>query len=212
MNPAFDPTLYAIVDVRADDDGPAADAVARAVAGGVTLVQLRGKGVEPRRLASLATGLVRLLDPLGVPLVVNDRPDLARAAGARGVHLGQSDLPPDAARRFWPEGLIGVSVHSLEELRRAVAGGANYVASGSLFATGSKGDATPLDHESFRAIVEASPVPVVGIGGIEPANAGRVAALGAAGIAVIRGLWSAGDVSERAAVYRSAFAAGRPGH
>jgi thiamine-phosphate pyrophosphorylase len=210
MTARFDPALYAIVDILPGDDGPTAETVARAVAGGVTLVQLRGKGVDPRRLYFRARELRRTLDPLGIPLIVNDRPDVARAAGAAGVHLGQRDLPPEAARRAWPEGLIGVSVHTPEELRRAVAAGADYVASGALFGTGSKGDATPLDHADFRAIAAASPVPVVGIGGIEPGNAGVVAALGAAGIAVIRGLWSAGDVSARAAEYRDAFAAGLP--
>lgn len=211
MTIRIDPTLYAIVDIGPDDDGPSPEVVARAVAGGVTLVQLRAKGVEPRRTFRRARELLRLLEPRGVPLVVNDRPDVARAAGAQGVHLGQADLPADAARRFWPEGLIGVSVHTPEELKRAVAAGADYVACGALYSTGTKGDATPLDHALFRDLAAASPVPVVGIGGIRPEHAGPVAALGASGVAVIRGLWSAADVSERAAAYRRAFAAGAPG-
>lgn len=211
MNEQLDPTLYAIVDMTPDDDGPSAEMVARAVSGGVTLVQLRAKRVEPRRLFLRARELVRMLAPLCTPLIVNDRADVARAAGAQGVHLGQADMPAEVVRRAWPEAVIGVSVHDAEEARVAAAAGAAYVASGALFPTGTKSDATPLDAEAFRRIVAVSGLPVVGIGGIQPDNAGRVAALGAAGIAVISGLWSAGDVRSRAAAYRVALAAGSAG-
>lgn len=205
--PLVDPTLYAIVDLAPDGAGVRLEPLLAAVAGGVTLVQLRGKGSSPRRLLIEARELVRRLDPLGVPLIVNDRADVARAAGARGVHLGQSDTPASFVRRAWPDGIVGVSVHNAGELAGAVQAGASYVAAGSLFATGTKADATPLTPEMLSALTAGSPLPVIAIGGITVANAGTARALGCAGIAVISGLWSADDPGGRARELRAAFAA-----
>jgi thiamine-phosphate pyrophosphorylase len=207
---SFDPTLYAIVDLPAAGEGPPLEWVLAAVAGGVTLVQLRGKSTSPRRLFVLARELVRHLDPLGVPLIVNDRADVARAAGARGVHLGQSDIPAAPIRRQWPDGLIGVSVHDETELEAALAAGASYVASGSLFPTGTKNDAVPLAPDMLSRLAARSDRPVVAIGGITVDNAGTAARLGAAGIAVVSALWSAPDPAARARALRAAFDAGRP--
>lgn len=208
MSRDFDPRLYAIVDVGPAGLEVALDRVAAAVSGGVTLIQVRGKLATGRALYHAARELRGLLDPLGIPLIVNDRPDVARAAGARGVHLGQRDLPAAAARRFWPDGVIGVSVHTTGELEAARSAGVDYMAAGSLFPTGSKADATPLEHPLFAALARESQVPLIGIGGITAENAAAVVALGARGIAVIRGLWEAGDARARARDYRRALAEG----
>lgn len=209
MHGVFDPTLYAIIDLTPDGPDIRIDEVRHAVAGGVTLLQLRGKGVSARRLCMQARELVRQLRPLGIPLLVNDRADVARAALAQGVHLGQSDIPAALIRRAWPEAIIGVSIHNEDELDEAQNAGASYLASGSLFHTTTKLDATPLAEEMLQALVARSDRPLVAIGGITVDNAATAARLGAAGIAVIGGLWCASDVTDRASALRAAFESGR---
>jgi thiamine-phosphate pyrophosphorylase len=207
--PPFDPTLYAIVDVPTEADAPPIERVLEAVSGGVTLVQLRGKSLSARRLWLLAREMVRHLDRAGVPLIVNDRADVAKAAGARGVHLGQLDAPAAFIRRQWPDGIVGVSVHDDRELDEAIAAGASYVASGSLFPTGTKPDAVPLAADMLSHLAARAGRPSVAIGGITVANAATAARLGASGIAVAAGLWSAADVAVRARELRAAFLSGR---
>lgn len=209
MTPRFDPTLYAIVDFAGDGPTFSIEAAEAAIEGGATLLQVRGKNVPPRLLWLAARDLKRLARRHGVPVIVNDRADVAMAAGADGVHLGRDDVPAGSIRRAWPDALIGVSVHDEVERVEAEGAGADYIACGSLFGTGTKADATPLDHELFRALCAASSVPVVGIGGITVERAAQVRALGASGVAVISGLWSAGDVRSRASAYRAALGASR---
>lgn len=208
MRVDFDPKLYAIVDLLPGGLSMGAERIGQAVAGGVTLVQLRGKGVPARRLWTEARELVRRLQPLGIPLIVNDRPDVARAAGADGVHLGQSDIPVALVRRAWPDAIIGASVHNLDELAEAERAGASYTASGSLFPTATKPDATPLTREVLGAMAAAAMRPLVAIGGISVDNASVAAALGTGGIAVITGLWNSPDVEVRARALRTAFESG----
>jgi thiamine-phosphate pyrophosphorylase len=205
VTPRFDPTLYAIVDLSGEGTGYSVDGVEEAILGGVTLLQVRGKDVAPRALWLASRNIIRLARRHGVPVIVNDRADVAIASGADGVHLGRDDVPAGLVRRIWPEGIIGASVHDSVERVEAEGGGADYLASGSLYPTGSKSDATPLDHELFRTLCRESTVPVVGIGGITVERAAAVAGLGAAGIAIIGGLWSATDTRRRAADYRAAF-------
>jgi thiamine-phosphate diphosphorylase len=209
MKPTLDPSVYAIVDLGPGGAAPGPEAVEQALAGGVTLLQVRGKRLSGRELWMAARDLARLARARGVPLLVNDRPDVAAAAGADGVHLGQRDLPAAVVRRLHPEWLIGVSVHDPAERTAAEKAGADYVASGSLFPTGTKEDAVPLDHALFHDLCAGSRLPVVGIGGITVERAEPVIRLGAAGVAVIGGLWSAGDVAARAREYRAAVTAGR---
>lgn len=205
MTPRFDPTLYAIIDLSGEGTDYSVDLVEAAILGGVTLLQVRGKDVAPRALWLATRNILRLARRHGVPVIVNDRADVAMAAGADGVHLGRNDVPADLVRRIWPEGIIGASVHDSGERVEAEGAGADYLASGSLYPTGSKSDATPLDHELFRTLCRESSVPVVGIGGITVERAAAVAGLGAAGIAVISGLWTASDTRRRAGDYRAAL-------
>lgn len=205
MRRPLDCRLYAIVDVGPAGPAVGPEALAAVLAAGVTLLQVRGKRVSPRALRDATRVMTALAHARGVCVLVNDRPDVAAAAGADGVHLGQSDVPATVIRRLWPDLRVGLSVHDEAELRAALSAGVDYVAAGSLYATDSKSDARPLDHALFRRLAEASPRPLVGIGGITPERALDVAALGAAGVAVISGLWGAPDPAEAARHYRRAF-------
>jgi thiamine-phosphate diphosphorylase len=173
------------------------DAVAvcrAAVQGGATMIQVRWKDGTPAEVVELAGALV---DALPVPILVNDRVDIALAAGAAGAHLGWDDLPVAAVRPHLPAGfLLGISVGSADEAGRAVAVPADYWSVGPCFATSSKSDAgAALGPEGFAALARLAPesVPVIGIGGITAENAASIVAAGAAGIAVIRGVLGQSD-------------------
>jgi thiamine-phosphate pyrophosphorylase len=174
----------------------------RAVAGGVTLVQLRLKRAGARQLVDLAR---RLREALPVPVLVNDRPDLARASGT-GVHLGPDDLPLDAARGLLPPGaIVGVSAGTPEEA--ASGKGADYWGVGPWRATGTKSDAgAALGAEGFGRIVRlAGGIPCVAIGGIRPEDVPEVLKAGGVGVAVVSGILGAEDVEGAARAYARAF-------
>lgn len=174
----------------------------RAVAGGVTLVQLRLKRAGARELVDLAR---RLREALPVPVLVNDRPDVARVSGT-GVHLGPDDLPLDAARGLLPPGtIVGVSAGTPEEA--ASAKGADYWGVGPWRATGTKADAgAALGAEGFGRIVRlAEGIPCVAIGGIRPEDVAAVRAAGGAGVAVVSGILGATDIEAAARAYARAF-------
>lgn len=156
----------------------------RAVAGGATCIQVRDKGGPAAEVAALTRALVAAL---AVPVLVNDRVDVALAAGAAGAHLGQDDVPLDALRPHVPPGfLLGISVGSAAEAARVTPWPADYWSVGPCYATGTKPDAgAPLGAAGFAALARLAPgIPVVGIGGITAANAAAVRAAGAAGVAV----------------------------
>ncbi len=168
-----------------------------AVQGGVSSVQLRLKQATPRELLTLARALI---DALPVPVIVNDRLDVALAAGAAGVHLGPDDLPLELARRRAPPGfLIGASVGLLEEVSRGR--GADYWGVGPWRVSETKpGAGAPIGSEGFRAIVAAAGgIPCIAIGGVRPEDVPEVLAAGGAGVAVASGILAAPD-PERAAV------------
>jgi thiamine-phosphate pyrophosphorylase len=175
-----------------------------AVAGGATMVQVRGKDAPARELVSLARALVAAL---AVPVLVNDRVDVALLAGAAGAHLGQDDVPLDAVRRHVPPGfLLGVSVGSPPEADRVRAWPADYWSIGPCFATTRKPDAgAPLGAGGFAALARLAPgVPVIGIGGVSADTAGAIVLAGAVGVAVIHAVLGAADPSAAAgAVARS---------
>jgi len=175
--------------------GRDAVAVCRAAAqGGATMIQVRWKDGSPDEVLELTRALVAALP---VPVLVNDRADIALAAGAAGAHLGWDDVPLTALRRHLPPGfLLGISVGTPEEAERAAAFPADYWSVGPCFATPTKRDAgPPLGPEGFAALARRAPegVPVIGIGGVTAANATGVIRAGAAGIAVIGAVLSAPD-------------------
>ncbi len=161
-----------------------------AVQGGATCIQLRLKDVAARDLVGVARELVK---SIAVPVIVNDRADVAIAAGAAGVHLGADDIPVSAARAIAPKGfLIGASVGCDAEVPLST--GADYVGVGPVFATGSKNDAgDPIGLIEFARLSAATGLPTLGIGGITAANARSVIDAGAAGIAVISSVFGATD-------------------
>jgi thiamine-phosphate pyrophosphorylase len=179
-------------------------AIARAAErGGVTSVQLRLKLVTPREQVALARALVAALR---VPVLVNDRIDVALAAGAAGVHLGPDDLPPASARKIAPAGfIIGASVGSDAE----ATGGADadYWGIGPWRSTGTKPDAgAPIGEAGFRDLVRrAGARPCVAIGGVEPRDVPAVVAAGGAGVAVVAGILGREDGEAAARSYASAF-------
>jgi thiamine-phosphate pyrophosphorylase len=171
--------------------------VSAALAGGVDVVQLREKGTDARRRYRLGRRLRELTEDAGVPLVVNDRIDLAAAVDADGVHLGQSDLPIEVARdRLGPDAIVGCSASTVEEATAAEAAGADYLGVGAVYGTDSKDVADAKDGigpERVGAVADAVDVPVFGIGGIDAANAAPVVTAGAAGVAVISAITAADD-------------------
>jgi thiamine-phosphate pyrophosphorylase len=183
------------------------EACRRAAAGGATMIQVRLKRAPPREVLALARALV---GALGAPVIVNDRVDIALAAGAAGAHLGPEDPPLDRLRPHVPPGfLLGISVGSPAEAEAARAAPADYWSVGPCFATAHKTDAgPPLGPAGFAALARLAPadVPVIGIGGITAANAGALVRAGAAGIAVIGAVWSASDPAAAARALRAAVA------
>lgn len=178
--------------------------VAAAVAGGVTLVQLRNPDLGGRALLEQALALKARLAGTGVPLIVNDRVDVAHAAGADGVHVGQSDLPADAARALLgPDAIIGLSITEPGQLA-AVPPGVDYLGVGPVFATATKGDAAPpLGLGGLRAIAGATALPTVAIGGIDRTNASEVRATGVCGLSVVSAISSAADPRAAAEALRT---------
>ena len=183
------------------------DACRLAVRGGATAVQVRWKAAPAQDVVALARALVAALP---VPVLVNDRTDVALAAGGAGTHLGQEDVPLVALRPHVPPGfLLGISVGSAAEAARVRDWRADYWSVGPCFATARKADAGPaLGPAGFAALARLAPpgVPVIGIGGITSANAALITGAGAAGVAVIGAVWEASDPEAAARGLRSAAA------
>lgn len=203
----IDYSLYLVADTEfaAGRDLPAL--VSSAVEGGATIVQLRAKGLPLRDFLELAAWISGRLDGTGVPLLVNDRVDVALACGAAGVHLGQEDMPVPAARKILGAGrIIGVSVNTEKEAREAEAQGADYIGLGPVFPTSTKETLLAVvGPEGVAQIKRALGIPVVAIGGITAANAPEIARAGADGIAVVSAILGAADARKAAAKLRAAF-------
>jgi thiamine-phosphate pyrophosphorylase len=206
--PSFDPKtvrLIAITDSLRDGPRGLALRAAAAVAGGATMLQLRLKEESARSLVEIARTIQAMVPE--VPLVINDRADVALAAGAAGVHVGVDDLSPALLRRVVPPGfIIGASVGSDEEVARAA--GADYVGIGPVFVTGSKADAgAAIGPDRFGELARRCGLPAVAIGGITSERVAPVLAAGASGVAVISALFGASDPTVAARAIRDALAA-----
>jgi thiamine-phosphate pyrophosphorylase len=207
MRPDYSLYLVADADFAAGAGHDLCGLVDEAVAGGVTIVQLRAKLLPARDLAEIAFELLRRLGQTGVPLLINDRADVALACGAAGVHLGQQDLPVSLARRLLGgEAVIGVSVHTAAEALSARRQGADYVGAGPAYPTATKETTLPvLGPDGIREIQRTAGLPVVAIGGIDAGKAAEMAAAGAGGIAVVSAILGAPDARQAAAELRRAF-------
>lgn len=177
--------------------------VEAAVAGGVSCVQLREKSLPTRAFVERARALKAWLAPRGVPLIINDRVDVALACGADGVHVGQRDMASEDVRRLMPGALIGLSVESVAQLEAAEAAPVDYYGVSPVFATATKADAAPAlglaGLERLRALTSR---PLVAIGGIDAGNAAAVMAAGADGLAVVSALCAAADPAAAARALR----------
>lgn len=198
---AFEPVRLYLVAGRKDTAGrPLVEVVRAAVRGGVGAFQLREKDLGTRELVALAAAVREVTRETGALFFVNDRADVAAAVDADGVHLGQDDLPVEAARRLLgPEKLVGVSVDSLAQAREAQARGADYLGVGAVFPTVTKPEAVHVGLSLVGAVAREVEIPFVAIGGIGLENVGEVLRAGAGRVAVVRAVAGAPDVTGAAA-------------
>jgi thiamine-phosphate pyrophosphorylase len=199
--------LYLCTDRALSLGRPIGEAISAAAAGGVTMVQLREKDASSREFYEIALELRALTRRLGIPLVINDRLDIALAVGAEGIHLGQSDLPLKKARQLAGRDIfIGISAGTAEEALAAERDGADYLGAGPVYPTGSKADAgESIGVKGLADICAAVRIPVVGIGGLKAEKAGELLGAGAAGAAVISAILSRPDIEAAARTLREAL-------
>lgn len=187
--------LYAVTDRFWVGKQSLYEQVEDALKGGVTCVQLREKTLDEANFLKEAREIRQLCKRYGVPFLINDNLKVAIACGADGVHVGQDDLPVTEVRRRVGDGMIvGVSAHNVEEAKRAVAGGADYLGAGAVFGTTTKSNVTPLSHATLREICEAVEIPVVAIGGITKDNVLQLHGAGVRGVAVVSAIFAAQDI------------------
>jgi len=204
--------LYAILDRSVARGRELPELLEAVLAGGGRLVQLREKEMPLSELLPLTQRLVRRCREVGATLIVNDRADLALAAGAHGLHVGQDDLPAPHARALLAPGMpLGVSTHDPEQARQAVRDGADYVAVGSIFPTTTKPGFQLVGPDLIRRVRPEVPVPLVGIGGITEENASAVLAAGADSVAVISALCAAPDPEAATRAFLARIAPGAAG-
>lgn len=207
----FDLSVYLVTDTRLSGPRGVAAVAAAAARGGVTIVQLRDPDATTRGLIAAATALQDALRPHNVPLVINDRVDVALAVGADGVHLGDRDMPAATARRLLGPGrIVGVTVHDAAEAQAVDTEIADYAGIGPVFATTTKAEARPaIGVDGFRALRRLAPLPVIGIGGIDAGRTADVIAAGADGVAVVSAICAAPDPEAAARAIAAAVAEGR---
>jgi thiamine-phosphate pyrophosphorylase len=189
------PRLYVVTDRQQTAGRPLEEVVVAAARGGAGMVQLREKDLTARELYDLGARLQSLLMPHGIPLLINDRLDVAQALDAAGVHLAGHSLSPAQARRLLgPEKLLGVSTHSLDEARQAMREGVDFIVFGPVYDTPSKRQyGTPQGLQRLAEVVAHVTCPVIAIGGIDSENLPQVLQTGAHGVAMIRAVLAAPD-------------------
>ena len=192
--------LYLVTDRSFLRGRDLTDVVMQAVKGGVTMVQLREKDICTRDFVDLAQGLKTALYGTGVPLVINDRIDVALAVDADGVHIGQSDMPYSIARQLMgPDKIIGLSVENFDDIEAANLLDVDYIGVSPVFATPTKTDtATPFGLNGLTRAVDMSTHPTVAIGGINGSNAREVIETGTRGIAIVSAIMGANDPTNAA--------------
>lgn len=198
----IDYSIYLLTDDACLQGRPLLACVEEALGAGVTLLQYRSKYKDGGAMYQEALALKELCDRYHVPLIINDRVDVALAVGAAGVHVGQDDLPCRVVRNLVGDDfIIGVSAHNPEEAREAVAAGADYLGCGAVFGTATKAGVGTLGLERLRSIRQAVSLPMVGIGGVKATNYGQVLATGANGAAIISGILAATDIGGEVAKF-----------
>ena len=182
--------LYAVTDRAWTGEQTLYEQVEAALKGGVTCVQLREKEMDETAFLQEAKDICALCHRYGVPFIVNDNVDVAIACQADGIHVGQEDMAAgEVRRRVGDAMLLGVSVHTVEEARRAVRNGADYLGLGAVFPTSTKTDVDQMTNETLRAICDAVDVPVVAIGGINRGNLLKLSGSGVDGVALVSAIF-----------------------
>lgn len=185
-----DLSLYLVTD-NSDDVERFLNTIEEGIKGGVTVVQIREKTADTLDFYNLALKVKEITTKYNVPLIINDRVDIALAIDADGVHVGQSDMPCDITRKLiGPNKILGVSAATIPEAKKAEEDGADYIGTGAVFPTATKDDAPKVTKEELKEIVESIGIPVVAIGGINLDNAGELADTGIAGLSVVSAIMS----------------------
>lgn len=199
----FDPSLYFITDSTGLSEDAFLSRVEAALRGGVTLLQLREKNRAARELLSLAEKLHTLAKSYGVPLIIDDRLDIAMAVDAEGVHLGQSDLPVYMARSLWgSDKIIGATAKTVPQALEAYRQGADYLGVGAIYPTTTKVKTVLTSVDTLRDICKAVPIPVNAIGGLNQDNIHILQGIPIAGICVVSAIMKAGDPRDAAVLLR----------
>ncbi|MBA1334165.1 MAG: Thiamin-phosphate pyrophosphorylase [Firmicutes bacterium] len=192
-------SLYLVTDRDILGGRDLAGSIEEAIAGGVTVVQLREKTLSSLEFYHLAREVKAVTDRYRVPLIINDRLDIALAVDAAGLHVGQNDLPAAVARRLLgPEKILGVSAASLEEALLAERDGADYLGVGAIFPTATKSDVRSVALEDLQKIKGQVKIPVVAIGGINQNNIKTVMETGIDGVAVVSAILGKDDITRAA--------------
>ena len=202
----FDYTLYLVTDRQLMSCDSLTEAVEQAILGGCTMIQLREKELPSLEFYNQAVAVKQVTERYHIPLIINDRIDIAMAVQATGVHIGQHDLPAAAVRKVIGENmLLGVSASSIAEAIQAQQDGADYLGVGAMFPTGTKTDADSVSMEELQKIRAAVSLPIVVIGGINKGNAGRFKPMGIDGLAVVSAIIAQSDIKAAAAELKDLF-------
>lgn len=202
----FDYTLYLVTDRQLMSCDSLTEAVEQAILGGCTMIQLREKELPSLEFYNQAVAVKQVTERYHIPLIINDRIDIAMAVQAAGVHIGQHDLPAATVRKVIGENmLLGVSASSIAEAIQAQQDGANYLGVGAMFPTGTKTDAESVSMEELQKIRTAVSLPIVVIGGINKGNAGRFKPMGIDGLAVVSAIIAQSDIKAAAAELKDLF-------
>ena len=189
----IDLSLYLVTD-KSDDVEKFLKTIEEAIKGGVSVVQIREKTAETLDFYNLALKVKEITTKYNVPLIINDRVDIALAIDADGVHVGQSDMPCEVTRKLiGTDKILGVSAATITEAKKAQKDGADYIGTGAVFPTATKDDAPSITKQNLKEIVESIDIPVVAIGGINNDNASELTDTGIAGLSVVRAIMSADD-------------------
>jgi len=204
-----DYSLYLVTDRSLMTTNTLSEAVEQAILGGCTMVQLREKNISSLDFFKLATEIKAITDNFGVPLIINDRIDIALAVHAAGVHIGQSDIPASIVREIIGDDmLMGVSASSVSEAIQAQEDGADYLGVGAMFPTGTKPDAAFVSMNELQNIRQSVALPIVAIGGINKENAGLFHDMGIDGLAVVSAIIAQPDIRLAASELKRIFLEG----
>ena len=193
----IDYSVYLVTDHRDKTDEEFLNIIEEAIKGGTSIVQLREKTASTKDFYKLALKVKEITSKYDVPLLINDRIDIALAIDSDGVHIGQDDMPADIAREIiGDDKILGVSASTVEEAKKAQMDGADYIGSGAVFPTSTKDDADSVSKSQLKEIVDSIDIPVVAIGGITVENASSLKDSGIAGFSVVSAIMSAEDPKE----------------